>query len=125
MDLMFLDGEAILMSVTDPLNLVLQWRLEDKSWQEIGLSLQGHLATLHSRYQRLVYTVPHSSFNVMMQDDIQVLDKELMFAFGDYMEAYYGTDKTSRALSVPCFALHLVRNSTWSGNLWKIDTRRR
>jgi hypothetical protein len=61
----------------------------------------------------------------MMQDDIQVLDKERMFALGDYMEAYYGTDNTSRLLSVPCFALHLVRNSTWSGNLWKIDTRRR
>lgn len=60
-DVMFLDGEVISVSVTDPLNLVYSvgWKMRvDRSW---GL---GHLVTLHSRNfnPRVVYTDPHRLF---------------------------------------------------------------
>jgi hypothetical protein len=49
--------------------------------------------------------------------------KELTVAFGDYVEAYEGTDNTSGAHSSACVALCPVGNSTGSWTLWKIDTR--
>jgi hypothetical protein len=51
--------------------------------------------------------------------------KELVYAFGDYIEAYEGTNYTSRARSSACIALYSVRNSTGSWALWKIETRSR
>jgi hypothetical protein len=49
--------------------------------------------------------------------------KELMFAFGDYVEAYEGTTNTSRARSAACIALFPTGNSIGTWVLWKIDTR--
>jgi hypothetical protein len=51
--------------------------------------------------------------------------KELLFAFGDYIEAYEGTDNTSRARSSACIALHPASNATGSWVLWKIETMSR
>jgi hypothetical protein len=44
-------------------------------------------------------------------------------AFGDYVEAYEGTDNMSGARSAACIALSPVGNSTGSWILWKMDTR--
>jgi len=51
--------------------------------------------------------------------------KELQVAFGDYVEAYEGTDNTSRARSSACIALHPAGNLSGSWVLWKIETRTR
>jgi hypothetical protein len=51
--------------------------------------------------------------------------KELQVAFGDYVEAYEGTDNTSRARSAACIALHPVGNLSGLWILWKIETRTR
>jgi hypothetical protein len=51
--------------------------------------------------------------------------KELLLAFGDYVEAYEGTDNTSRARSSACIALHPASNAAGSWILWKIETRSR
>jgi hypothetical protein len=65
-----LEGEAILVSVADPLNLVLQCRLENESRQDVGYGLHGHLATLCARgfTPKVVYTDLHSTFKAMMLD---------------------------------------------------------
>jgi len=49
--------------------------------------------------------------------------REFSVAFGDYVEAYKGTDNTSGARSAACIALCPVGNSTGSWILWKMDTR--
>jgi hypothetical protein len=41
-------------------------------------------------------------------------------AFGDYVEAYEGTDNTSEARSAACLVLCPVGNSTGSWTLWKL-----
>jgi hypothetical protein len=51
--------------------------------------------------------------------------KELLLAFGDYVEACEGTDNTSRAHSSACIALHPASNAAGSWVLWKIETRTR
>jgi hypothetical protein len=51
--------------------------------------------------------------------------KELQVAFGDYVEAYEGTDNTSRARSSVCIALHPAGNLSGSWVLWKIETKTR
>jgi len=51
--------------------------------------------------------------------------KELRFAFGDYVEAHEGTDNTSRPRSAACIALFPVGNSTGSWQLFKISSRTR
>jgi hypothetical protein len=51
--------------------------------------------------------------------------KELKFVFGDYIEAYEGTDNTSRPHSVACIALFPVGNATGSWQLFKIANRTR
>jgi hypothetical protein len=51
--------------------------------------------------------------------------KELQVAFGDYVEAYEGTDNTSQARSSACIALHPAGNLSGSWVLWKIETRTR
>jgi hypothetical protein len=50
---------------------------------------------------------------------------ELSVAFGDYVEAYEGTDNTSEARSAACIALCPVGNSTGSWTLWKLETHMR
>jgi hypothetical protein len=49
--------------------------------------------------------------------------REFSVAFGDYVEAYEGTDNTSGARSAACIALCPVGNSTGSWILWKMETR--
>ena len=49
--------------------------------------------------------------------------KELRFAFGDYVEAHEGTDNTARARSAACIALFPVGNSTGSWELFRIASR--
>jgi hypothetical protein len=51
--------------------------------------------------------------------------KELRFAFGDYVEAYEGSDNTSRPRSTACIALFPIGNSTGSWQLFKIASRSR
>jgi len=51
--------------------------------------------------------------------------KELRFAFGDYVEAHEGTDNTSRPHSAACIALFPVGNSTGSWQLFKVSGRTR
>ena len=45
--------------------------------------------------------------------------------FGDYVEAYEGTDNTSRPRSAACIALFPVGNATGSWQLFKISSRAR
>jgi hypothetical protein len=42
---------------------------------------------------------------------IPVPFRELMYAFGDYVEAYDGMDNSASVHSAPCIALHPVGNS--------------
>jgi hypothetical protein len=49
--------------------------------------------------------------------------KELAVAFGDYVEAYEGTDNTPGARSAACIALCPAGNASGSWALWKISTR--
>jgi hypothetical protein len=49
--------------------------------------------------------------------------KELQVAFGDYVEAYEGTDNMSIACSAACTALHPAGNLSDSWILWKIENR--
>ncbi len=53
---------------------------------------------------------------------IPVPYKELSIAFGDYVEAYEGTDNTSGAKSTACIALCPVGNSSGAWALWKLST---
>jgi hypothetical protein len=46
--------------------------------------------------------------------------KELQVAFGDYVEAYEGTDNTSRARSSACIALHPAGNLSGSWSYGKL-----
>jgi hypothetical protein len=193
-DVMHIDTKMFLVTVTEPLNLTLQSKVENESRMCLGMGLQGRLAVLRSRryVPDTVYTDPQSSFRTMTQDfprvtiDIggtgdyvskvdakirrikdtyrkvklglpcdlpRVLVEdlvaymvsrlnvcrttslsenvcprvllELQVAFGDYVEAYEGTDNTSRAHSSECIALYPVGNSTGSWVLWKIETRSR
>jgi 3-oxoacyl-[acyl-carrier-protein] synthase III len=51
--------------------------------------------------------------------------KELQEAFGDHVEAYEGTDNTSRARSTAFIALHPAGNLSSLWILWKIENRTR
>ena len=48
--------------------------------------------------------------------------RELLLAFGDYVEAYKGTTNNMAELSAACIALYPAANSMGSWVLWKIDT---
>jgi hypothetical protein len=202
-DVMHIDGDMFLISVTEPLNLTSQSHIENEGKLALGMALQGQLAVLRSRgfLPETVYTDPHSTFRLMTQDfpgvaidvggandyvakvdakirriketyrnvklglpwklpKVLVKDlvayvvsrlnirrttalsenvcprvlftgapvdykKELQVAFGDYVEAYEGTDNTSRARSAACIALHPAGNLSGSWVLWKIETRTR
>jgi hypothetical protein len=49
--------------------------------------------------------------------------RELCMAFGDFVEAYEGTDNTSRTRSSACIALYPTANSTGAWVLWKISNQ--
>ncbi len=51
--------------------------------------------------------------------------KELQLAFGDYVEAYEGTDNTSHARSAACIVLYPANNAAGSWVLWKVETQSR
>ncbi len=51
--------------------------------------------------------------------------KEFQVAFGDYVEAYKGTDNTSRARSAASITLYPASNASGFWVLWKIETRTR
>jgi hypothetical protein len=198
---MHVDTKKFFVTVSDPLNLTLQCKVENESRMSLGMALQGQLALLRTRgfIPMIVYTDPHSTFRSMTQDfpgmeiDIggagdyvakvdakirriketyrsvksglkwdlprsliedlvaysvprmnirrtnalaesvcpRVLfagipvnyKKELVLAFGDYVEAYEGTDNTSRARSAACIALYPTGTATGSWVLWKIESR--
>lgn len=69
-DMMYIDGKMALISVLDPLNLILVSQLDNESRMELGLGLQGHLTTIRSRdyVPYVVYTDSHSTFRTMTQD---------------------------------------------------------
>jgi len=70
MDVMEIDGKKILMTVSDPLHLMLQTAVENESKQVLGMGLQEHLMTLWSRgfEPTVVYVDPHSTFRGMQRD---------------------------------------------------------
>jgi hypothetical protein len=49
--------------------------------------------------------------------------KELLLAYGDYVEAHKGTTNNMAERSAACIALYPAANSTGSWVLWKIETR--
>jgi hypothetical protein len=202
-DVMEMDGKKFLMTVSDPLQLMLQTAVENESKQVLGMGLQGHLMTLWSRgfEPTIVNADPHSTFRSTQRDfpgvevdvggardyvpkvDVKIrqlkevyravksglqwqlpgslvknlvayaisrvniqhtsalseniaprvaftgmpvqYQKELRFAFGDYVEAHEGTDNTSRPRSAACIALFPIGNATGSWQLFKIMKRTR
>jgi ribonuclease HI len=67
---MHIDGQMFVISVTDPLNLTLQTKVQSENRLELGMVLQGHLAALRTQGfdPAIIYTDPHSSFRSMTQD---------------------------------------------------------
>jgi hypothetical protein len=67
---MHIDRQMIVISVTDPLNLTLQTKVQSENRLELGMALQGHLAVLRTRGFEpvIIYMDPHSSFRSMTQD---------------------------------------------------------
>jgi len=61
---MHLDRKMFLISAVDPINLMLQSRIERESKQELGLGLQGQLAILRLRGFKptIVYVDLQSAF---------------------------------------------------------------
>jgi hypothetical protein len=66
-DVMHIDGDMFLISVTEPLNLMLESHIENEGKLALGMGLQGQLAVLRSRVflPEIVYTDPHSMFRSM------------------------------------------------------------
>jgi hypothetical protein len=73
-DVMHIGGKKFLVSVSDPLNLTLQSKIDNESHTTLGLALQGQLALLRSQefVPMIVYTDPHSTFRSMTQDFLGV-----------------------------------------------------
>jgi hypothetical protein len=69
-DVMHVDGKMSLVSVTEPLNLMLQNKIENESRTSLRMGLQGQLAVLQSRgfVPETVHMDPHSTFRAMSQD---------------------------------------------------------
>ncbi len=67
---MHIDGYMFLISVTNPLNLTLQTKIQSESRLELGMALQGHMSVLRSRRFEpcTVYTDLNSSFQSMTHD---------------------------------------------------------
>ncbi len=61
-DIMHIDGDMFLISVTEPLNLMLKSHLENDGKLVLGMALQGQLAVLHWQgfVLEIVHTDPHS-----------------------------------------------------------------
>ncbi len=73
-DVMHIVGKKFLVSMSDPLNLTLQSKIDNESRTTLGLALQGQLALLRSWgfVPTIVYTDPHSTFRSMTQDFLGV-----------------------------------------------------
>jgi hypothetical protein len=69
-DVMCIDTKKFLVSVADPLNLILQSVIARELKQELGMALQGQLAVLRSKgfIPTIVYVDPQSAFRAMTQD---------------------------------------------------------
>ncbi len=69
-DVMHVDGKKFFVTVSDPLNLTLQCRVENESCMPLGMTLQRRLALLRTQrfVPTVVYTDPHSTFRSMKQD---------------------------------------------------------
>jgi hypothetical protein len=67
---MHIEGNMFLITVTDPLNLMLQFKIENEGWMSLGIALQNQIAVLQSRAfePRIVYTDPHSTFRSMTRE---------------------------------------------------------
>jgi hypothetical protein len=66
-DVMHVDTKKFMVSVADPLNLMLQSCVTSESRQDLGMALQGQLMVLHTRgyVPTVVYTDPQSAFKSM------------------------------------------------------------
>jgi hypothetical protein len=66
-DVMHVDTKKFMVSVADPLNLMLQSCVASESRQDLGMALQGQLMVLHMRgyVPTVVYTDPQSAFKSM------------------------------------------------------------
>jgi hypothetical protein len=69
-DVMHIEGNVFLITVTDPLNLTLQFKIENESCMSLGVAPQNQLAVLQSRAfePRIVYTDLHSTFRSMTRE---------------------------------------------------------
>jgi hypothetical protein len=69
-DIMHIEGNMFLITVTDPLNLTLQYKIENEGWMSLGIALQNQIAVLQSRAfePKIVYTDPHSTFRSMTRE---------------------------------------------------------
>jgi len=67
---MHIEGNMFLITVTDPLNLTLQYKIENKGRMSLGIALQNQIAVLQSRAfePKIVYTDPHSTFRSMTRE---------------------------------------------------------
>lgn len=67
---MYVDTKKFLITASNPLNLTIQTKIENKGCTMLGMALQGQLALLRPRgfTPSLVYTDPHSTFQSMTQD---------------------------------------------------------
>jgi hypothetical protein len=69
-DIMHIEGNMFLITVMDPLNLTLPFKIENESRMSLGIALQNHIAVLQSRAfePRIIYTDPHSTFRSMTRE---------------------------------------------------------
>jgi hypothetical protein len=69
-DVMHIEGNMFLITVTDPLNLTLQFKIENKSRLSLCTAIQSQLSVLQSRAfePKIVYTDPHSTFRSMTRE---------------------------------------------------------
>jgi hypothetical protein len=67
---MHIVGNMFLITVTDPLNLTLQYKIENEGRMSLGIALQNQIAVLQSRAfePKIVYTDPHSTFRSMTRE---------------------------------------------------------
>jgi hypothetical protein len=69
-DVMHIEGNMFLITVTDPLNLTLQYKIENEGRMSLGIALQNQIAVLQSRAfePKIMYTDPHSTFRSMTRE---------------------------------------------------------
>jgi hypothetical protein len=69
-DVMHVDTKKFLVSVADPLNLIMQSLVHSESRQDLGMALQEQMVVLRNRgyVPTIVYSDPQSAFRSMTQD---------------------------------------------------------